>query len=77
MKRYEELVGMPQVILDSYDEAISKSPAAKMLILTNDPDHLIETAKKELPEGMFHIIRGSPHPFFVEFLHPQVSKGES
>jgi hypothetical protein len=77
IKRYENLVGMAQVVGSSYDEAIAKSPAAKMLVLTNDPDALIETAKKDLPTGLFHIIRGSPHPYFVEFLLPEASKGET
>jgi hypothetical protein len=58
------------VFLTTFDEAISKSPSAKILLLTNDPDGLIETVQKELPPNMFHVIRGSPDPFFVEFLLP-------
>ena len=58
--------------MTSYDDAISKSASAKMLLLTNDADGLIEVAEKELPIGTFHIIRGSPDPFFVEFLKPGI-----
>lgn len=70
LSKYARLVGQDQKLVTSYEEAISKSPSAKMLILTNDPDGLIEITKKELPQGLFHIIRGSPDPFFVEFLLP-------
>ena len=56
--------------MSSYDEAISKSPSAKLLVMTNDADSLIEIAERELPKNLFHIIRGSPDPFFVEFLLP-------
>lgn len=63
--RYAALVGKPQVLIDSYDEAIAKSLPAKLLVLTNDPDYLIEVCEERLPKGMFHMIRGSPHPFFV------------
>ena len=64
------MVGKKQVFITSFEEAISKSLSAKILLLTNDPDGLIETAQKELPPNMFHVIRGSPDPFFVEFLLP-------
>jgi hypothetical protein len=70
LEKYAGLVGKKQVFLTTFDEAISKSPSAKILLLTNDPDGLIETVQKELPPNMFHVIRGSPDPFFVEFLLP-------
>jgi hydroxymethylpyrimidine pyrophosphatase-like HAD family hydrolase len=75
LRRYAALVGKDQVLIDSYDEVIARTPSAKMLILTKDPDALIEVAKRDLPADMFHIIRGSPDPFFVEFLLPGVTKG--
>ena len=77
LKMYEELTGKPQVLVSSYAEAAAKSLAAKMIVLTTDPDELISIAKRELPDGLFHIIRGSPNPFFVEFLSPGVCKGEA
>lgn len=58
------------MIVASYEEAIKKSLSAKILIFTNDVDELMEVAEKELPKGTFHVIRGSPYPFFVEFLLP-------
>jgi malate/lactate dehydrogenase len=61
------------VIVASYEEAIQKSPSAKILIFTNDVDQLMEVAEKELPKDTFHMIRGSPFPFFVEFLLPGIN----
>lgn len=74
--KYERLTGKAQVILSSYDDALKICLPAKMLVLTNDTDDLLATAKVELPDGLFHVIRGSPDPFFVEFLCPGASKGE-
>ena len=68
--KYAGLVGRKQIFLSSFDEAIAKSQSAKILLLSNDPDGLIRTAEEELPKNMFHVIRGSPDPFFVEFLLP-------
>jgi hydroxymethylpyrimidine pyrophosphatase-like HAD family hydrolase len=67
-------VGHPQVLLSSYEEAIAVSPAAKILIMTDQADELIEKAKSQLPSDL-SIIRGSPYPFFVEFLRDKVTKG--
>lgn len=61
------------MIVASYEEAIQKSPSAKILIFTNCVDQLMEDAEKELPKDMFHMIRGSPFPFFVEFLLPGIN----
>jgi Cof subfamily protein (haloacid dehalogenase superfamily) len=68
---YEELTGKAQVLVDSYDECMALSPSAKLLVLTNDAEWLLEMAEKELPAGMFQVIRGSPHSFFCEFLLPE------
>jgi Cof subfamily protein (haloacid dehalogenase superfamily) len=73
--RYARLVGKPQILVSTYDVAMSISHAAKILLLTNDPDQIIARAHERFPSGSFSIIRGSPHPFFVEFLPPGVSKG--
>jgi hypothetical protein len=43
-----------------------------MLVFTSDVDQLMEVAEKELPKDTFHMIRGSPYPFFVEFLLPGI-----
>lgn len=76
LRRYAGLVGHSQTIISSYEEAIVKSPAAKILILTADPDSLIKLCKDRFPPDMFHTIKGSPFPFFVEFLPFGVNKGE-
>lgn len=78
MKRYADLVGKPQIVLNSTEEMFERSPAgsAKLLVLTNNPDELIEAANIHLPPGTFHIIKGSPWPFFVEFLPAGSSKGK-
>lgn len=68
--RYEELTGKAQVLVDSYDEVLALTPSAKLLVLTHDSEMLLEEAEKELPAGMFQVIRGSPHSFFCEFLLP-------
>jgi hypothetical protein len=64
------------VYISSFEEIISKSLSAKILILTNEPDELILLAEKNLPLNMFHVIRGSPDPFFVEFLVPGVIRDQ-
>ena len=68
--RYAELTGRKQVLVNSYDECMAQAPSAKLLVLTNDVDALLTAAEAELPPGMFHVIRGSPHAFFAEFLLP-------
>ena len=75
-ERYEKLVGRRQTRISSYDEILGAS-SAKCLVLTNDPDSLIEKANATLPKDTFHIIKGSPWPFFVEFLPLNVSKGSA
>ena len=72
--RYAALVERPQVLLSSYDEAMSICAAAKILIMTNDPTSLVSSANAVMPNE-FNIVVGSPDPFFVEFLRPDVSKG--
>jgi hypothetical protein len=57
-------------MVESFEDQLSKFLSAKILLFTSDPDSLIETVTQELPAGLFHVIRGSPDPFFVEFLLP-------
>lgn len=61
--------------MDSYDEAKEKSLSAKVLVLTNNADEIIVQANQELAEFEFTIIKGSPFPFFVEFLVKGITKG--
>ena len=75
LARYAELVGKEQTMLGSYESAIEKSLSSKILILSNDVDSLINESMNECFDEIFHIIRGSPFPFFVEFLDKNVSKG--
>ena len=76
LEKYARLVGRKQLCISSFEEIISKSLSAKILLLTNEPDNLILLAEKNLPSNMFHIIRGSPDPFFVEFLVPGVIRDQ-
>jgi len=71
LQRYAELTGRPQLLAPYSAQTI---PSAKMLLMTNDADLLIAQATATFPTE-FHIIRGSPEPYFVEFLQPGVSKG--
>ena len=74
--RYESLVGRRQTRISDYEEVLGTA-SAKCLVLTNDPDKLITKAKNTLPSDTFHIIKGSPYPFFVEFLPTNVNKSSS
>lgn len=75
LQQYEKLVGHPQVVLPTYDMACETCLPAKILIMTNRADHIIEKANVVLPHNELTIIRGSPQPFFVEFLRDDVNKG--
>ena len=43
--------------------------------MTTEPDKLIKEAYRINLDSEFNIIKGSPDPFFVEFLRKDVSKG--
>jgi 5-amino-6-(5-phospho-D-ribitylamino)uracil phosphatase len=73
--RYAELTGKEQICVDTYAIPQAISLPAKILIMTDDADGLIAAANRAFPQGKYHIIRGSPAPFFVEFLTPGASKG--
>ena len=75
LKRYADLTGKQQNIVDSYENITQ--PPVKCLALCNDVDRLIARAAAELNPGAFHVIRGSPFPFFVEFLRPGTNKGSA
>lgn len=76
LRRYAELVGNEQIILENYDEALNKAPSAKILMLTESTDQLIADAVEQFGEDRFTIIRGSPDPYFAEFLAKGITKGE-
>ena len=77
LERYAALVGRRQIRLDSYDPAIKNFDAAKILLLTNDngADDVMSKVSSKFDKSYFNMIRGSPKPWFVEFLQPGVSKG--
>ena len=77
LDRYAKLTGRKQTFIESYDDLLVTLNPAKILILTNKADDLVAASKTELPQGKYHIIRGSPDPFFVEYLKPFVNKGAS
>lgn len=76
LRRYAELVGNEQIFLTNYDEALSKAPSAKILMLTESVDELLADALEQFGDDKFTIIRGSPDPFFAEFLAKGITKGE-
>lgn len=73
--RYSTLTGKKQFIISDYSEAIAIDSAAKILLMTNDADGLIAEATSMGYDQDFHMIKGSPYPFFVEFLAPGINKG--
>jgi Cof subfamily protein (haloacid dehalogenase superfamily) len=74
--RYAALVGNKQVLLTDYEEAIQQSLSAKMIVMSNNIDAIIESAIETFGEDRFTLIKGSPHPFFMEFLTAGVTKGD-
>ncbi len=73
--RYAALVSREQVLVDSFDGAIALSAAAKILLLDDNAERVMELAREQLPADTFNMFRGSPDPYFVEFLRPNASKG--
>jgi len=74
--KYSNLTGKKQVIVPSYKTLIDKNILpVKCLVLTTNIDYMLNKAYNTLKPNSFHIIRGSPFPFFVEFLKPNVNKG--
>mmetsp|Transcript_18874 Transcript_18874/g.46333 ORF Transcript_18874/g.46333 Transcript_18874/m.46333 type:complete len:324 (+) Transcript_18874:111-1082(+) len=74
MKKYEVLAGHKQTQLKDAKELEKYGLPAKILILTEDPDALIELSQKRFGDAL-HLVRGSPDPFFVEYLAKGVCKG--
>lgn len=74
LRQYASLTGK-SAIISSYEEVLAIAPPAKILFMTNHADELIAQMKERLPRDQFHLIRGSPDPFFVEFLASGTNKG--
>ena len=77
IERYAALTGKKQTQVEDYESFFSTGlMPAKLLILTKQPDYVMEQAVKHCNTSL-HMIRGSPDPFFVEFLTPGVHKGSA
>lgn len=75
LARYAALVGKDQVIIEDYTIAVSQSLPSKILILSNDAHTLYTKGRERYSSEELNIFIGSPHPYFVEFLRPDASKG--
>ena len=75
LSKYAKLTGRNQILISSYESVIQAAKAAKILLLTNEPDEILAQARQYLHEDRFTLIRGSPHPFFIEVLPANISKG--
>lgn len=76
LEKYAKFTGKKQIYGTDYEIAKSISKPAKILLLVEESeiDYVLTLAKEEFKDE-FHIIRGSPIPFFIEFLSPQTNKG--
>ena len=74
LKKYEELTGKRQTYLKSFDQLLESHGSAKLIIFSHDCDDLIEKARAELTQGIWHFFKGTD--YFCEFLHADMSKGE-
>ena len=75
LKKYAILTGREQILVTDYEEALLQSVSEKITIMTDDADELIRKSNELLPAGQFNIIKGSPNPFFVEYVDINTSKG--
>jgi Cof subfamily protein (haloacid dehalogenase superfamily) len=77
LDRYAVLTGKKQLCVADYGHPKSLSPPAKVLLLVEEHlvDALLAEARAYFGSNEFHIVRGSPAPFFVEFLAPATNKG--
>jgi Cof subfamily protein (haloacid dehalogenase superfamily) len=75
LQRYFQLVGRQQIFGSNYEAVLMRSRAAKILLMTNQPDELLAAARLRLNPDKFNLVRGSPDPFFIEVLPPNTSKG--
>ena len=74
VKRYGDLVGKPQTIVDDYEDMLTAGILpVKILALT--PENKVDEVLAKPLSVELHRIRGSPFPFFVEYLMPGNTKG--
>ena len=74
VERYGGLVGKPQTEVSDYEGLIASGDLpVKVLALT--PESKVDEVYAKPLNVDLHRIRGSPHPFFVEFLMPGNTKG--
>ena len=74
VKRYGDLVGKPQTVVHDYEDLLSAGILpVKILALT--PENNVDGVFAKPLSVDLHRIRGSPHPFFVEYLMPGNTKG--
>lgn len=76
MGRYAEMTGTGQTLVPALAPLLDRFASAKLLLFTPDTEALLAAARAELPPGAYNFFRGSPSPYFVEFLSPSTSKGE-
>lgn len=76
LEKYAKFTGKKQIYGTDYEIAKSISLPAKILLLVEESkiDEILLLARNEF-QNEFHIIRGSPSPFFIEFLAPNTNKG--
>ena len=74
VKRYGDLVGKPQTVVHDYEDLLSAGILpVKILALT--PENNVDGVFAKPLSVDLHRIRGSPYPFFVEYLMPGNTKG--
>uniref|UniRef100_A0A0G4IEX3 Uncharacterized protein n=1 Tax=Chromera velia CCMP2878 TaxID=1169474 RepID=A0A0G4IEX3_9ALVE len=80
LKLYEELVTHKQHIVSDEEmkRLVDSKEPAKLLLLTpvEKIDETMEKVRALVDPSRYHEVRGSPSPFFIEYLAPQVCKGQ-
>ncbi len=74
VKRYGDLVGKPQTIVRDYEDLLSAGILPVKILALTPENKVDEVFAKPLSVDL-HRIRGSPYPFFVEYLMPGNTKG--
>lgn len=74
VKRYGDLVGKPQTVVHDYEDLLSAGILPVKILALTPENKVDEVFAKPLSVDL-HRIRGSPYPFFVEYLMPGNTKG--
>ena len=74
VKRYGDLVGKPQTVVEDYEDLLAAGILPVKILALTPESKVDEVFAKPLSVNL-HRIRGSPHPFFVEYLMPGNTKG--